>query len=179
VSFDASAVEIPETHGKNSLAACQTWRAIVANPLARWATLEPLITAGGIALGDAEDRIAIGAANDDPDYGEVMQLPRAIIGQFDDDSWERAATAGFSYTGGLVVTVELKVPTGQHAYGADYQDTRYKLEALAAELRSLPRTYPYLDITRAAVTRVNYDPGDGGFETTWGGEIAVAFEGGD
>lgn len=131
-------VILPETVLKNMIAETQTWRAIVANPDADWATIEPLITAGGIAEGDAAAAIVIGRFEERPDAVDYVGRPRINCVQFDDDDLE--ITGGISRNGTILAEVELRIPADYVGRaGKAVEDGRLKMESLIVELLSLPR----------------------------------------
>lgn len=147
-------VILPEAVLKNMIAETQTWRAIVANPNTDWDTLEPLISAGGIAEGDAADSIVLGRFDERTDAVDYVGRPRINCVQFDDDDLEIGG--GISRTGTILAEVELRIPEAfAGRAGKAVEDGRLKMESLIVELLSLPRQWPRLDSTGATLGPVD------------------------
>lgn len=135
------------------LAACQPWRAIVANPNLAWSQLAAVIDDAGDALplGDAASKIKTGIFAEEWENPETIDRPRALCTETEqEDQWTRTSTTGHDLTGQVFLLIECNVPTGITSDAAAKVDARRKSMALQVALLSLPRAYPNLDITSIA-----------------------------
>lgn len=137
----------------------QSWRAIVANPNASWSSLATAIDAGGIVVGDADDRTVYATIEEDTSHANYIAAPRIVLRPFEPKAFQRDSTSGFITTAVIQATIDLTVDSSHLTNGlvsnfaAAYLDTRRKVEKLFSDLCSLARQSGRADIQDVRVTR--------------------------
>jgi hypothetical protein len=142
---------LPEDQLAAMLVECQPVRGIVANPYATWAELAAVLDAGTVSEGDTADKVTVSTFIEDEADSANIQRPRFVVNNEDEDGLSRTSSSGFSLTGRLNFCFELVIPPSLIEQRAQAKrDARHKQLAIQSALCSLPRQYPFLDLSQAA-----------------------------
>lgn len=138
----------------------ETWRAMIEEPEAEWATLAALITAATADGTAALNRIKYGRLEDHPDDQQFIERPRCVLRHFDGNTQIRVSTSGYAFTGLIYVGFEYPIPEVYRENDNDaYLDAENKLGGIITELAAMPMVAGNLHLQQIDITGFGeFDP---------------------
>lgn len=164
---------------RDMLGRCETWRAMVEEPEAEWATTAAIIAAATADGDSALARITYGRFEEEEDDQQHIIRPRCILRHFDGNTQTRVSTSGHAFSGLIYVCFEYPIPEAYHANDEDaYLDAENKLGGIITELARMGMVAGNLHLQQIDITGFGQaDPKENKGEMFYIAELAVRHQG--